>query len=51
MVFLMAFKNKKSLELVDRLLEFAEHSFCGGVIERTLRSLRGMKDVPDSIWM
>lgn len=46
MVFLLAFKDKGTPELVDKLLDFAEQSFCTGAIYRTLTTLKGLNDVP-----
>ena len=51
MVFLLAFKSKRSLDLVDKLLDFAEQSFCPGAVQRTLETIRGLSDVPASLWM
>ena len=51
MVFLLAFKSKRDLDLVDKLLDFAEQSFCAGAVCRTLDTLSGLSDVPAPLWM
>lgn len=52
MVFLLVFKKKHSLDLIDKLLEFAESSFNNNIIHQTLSTLRNLREeVPDTAWL
>jgi len=51
MVFLLAFKGKGTPELVDKLLDFAEQSFCTGALYRTLSTLKALSEVPRDLWI